>query len=109
MNTAFEKVYACCVYNSNYFYNITYHKIYHNKCIFIYVKINILQVDGKLLCWLCTQSLKRALARTKQHLSVDKHKHRSHKSVDFILNIYHFIAATRGAGTQACDYKRDRL
>ncbi|XP_026321807.1 protein FAM76A isoform X2 [Hyposmocoma kahamanoa] len=41
----------------------------------------IFQVDGKLLCWLCTQSLKRALARTKQHLSsVDKHKHRSHKS-----------------------------
>ncbi|XP_045514058.1 protein FAM76A isoform X5 [Pieris brassicae] len=39
------------------------------------------KVDGKLLCWLCTQSLKRALARTKQHLSsVDKHKHRSHKS-----------------------------
>ncbi|CAH2242195.1 protein FAM76A isoform X1 [Pararge aegeria] len=38
-------------------------------------------VDGKLLCWLCTQSLKRALARTKQHMSaVDKHKHRSHKS-----------------------------
>ncbi|XP_045534924.1 protein FAM76A isoform X2 [Papilio machaon] len=38
------------------------------------------QVDGKLLCWLCTQSLKRALARTKQHLSsVDKHKHRGHK------------------------------
>ncbi|XP_068631085.1 protein FAM76A-like isoform X3 [Battus philenor] len=37
------------------------------------------KVDGKLLCWLCTQSLKRALARTKQHLSsVDKHKHRSH-------------------------------
>uniref|UniRef100_A0A2A4ITJ4 Uncharacterized protein n=1 Tax=Heliothis virescens TaxID=7102 RepID=A0A2A4ITJ4_HELVI len=41
----------------------------------------LLQVDGKLLCWLCTQSLKRALARTKQHLSsVDKHKHRGHKS-----------------------------
>ncbi|CAG4914908.1 protein FAM76A isoform X3 [Colias croceus] len=39
------------------------------------------KVDGKLLCWLCTQSLKRALARTKQHLSsVDKHKHRAHKS-----------------------------
>lgn len=39
------------------------------------------KVDGKLLCWLCTQSLKRALARTKQQLSsVDKHKHRSHKS-----------------------------
>lgn len=39
------------------------------------------KVDGKLLCWLCTQSLKRALARTKQHMSaVDKHKHRSHKS-----------------------------
>ncbi|XP_041970600.1 protein FAM76A isoform X2 [Aricia agestis] len=39
------------------------------------------KVDGKLLCWLCTQSLKRALARTKQHLSsVDKHKHRSHNS-----------------------------
>ncbi|XP_026737618.1 protein FAM76A isoform X1 [Trichoplusia ni] len=39
------------------------------------------QVDGKLLCWLCTQSLKRALARTKQHMSsVDKHKHRAHKS-----------------------------
>ncbi|XP_046963170.1 protein FAM76A isoform X2 [Vanessa cardui] len=39
------------------------------------------KVDGKLLCWLCTQSLKRALARTKQHLSaIDKHKHRSHKS-----------------------------
>ncbi|CAH2071291.1 unnamed protein product, partial [Iphiclides podalirius] len=37
------------------------------------------KVDGKLLCWLCTQSLKRALARTKQHLSsVDKHKHRGH-------------------------------
>ncbi|XP_063619257.1 protein FAM76A isoform X1 [Cydia splendana] len=39
------------------------------------------KVDGKLLCWLCTQSLKRALARTKQHISsVDKHKHRGHKS-----------------------------
>ncbi|CAG9559947.1 unnamed protein product [Danaus chrysippus] len=38
------------------------------------------KVDGKLLCWLCTQSLKRALARTKQHLAVDKHKHRSHNS-----------------------------
>ncbi|XP_045494077.1 protein FAM76A isoform X4 [Colias croceus] len=39
------------------------------------------KVDGKLLCWLCTQSLKRALARTKQHLSsVDKHKHRAHNS-----------------------------
>ncbi|XP_060801759.1 protein FAM76A isoform X1 [Amyelois transitella] len=39
------------------------------------------KVDGKLLCWLCTQSLKRALARTKQHISaVDKHKHRAHKS-----------------------------
>ncbi|KAI8424429.1 hypothetical protein MSG28_002923 [Choristoneura fumiferana] len=38
------------------------------------------QVDEKLLCWLCTQSLHRALARTKQHISsVDKHKHRSHK------------------------------
>ncbi|XP_041970601.1 protein FAM76A isoform X3 [Aricia agestis] len=41
------------------------------------------KVDGKLLCWLCTQSLKRALARTKQHLSsVDKHKHRSHNHKD---------------------------
>ncbi|CAH2242194.1 protein FAM76A isoform X3 [Pararge aegeria] len=40
-------------------------------------------VDGKLLCWLCTQSLKRALARTKQHMSaVDKHKHRSHNHKD---------------------------
>ncbi|XP_050664479.1 protein FAM76A isoform X3 [Leptidea sinapis] len=39
------------------------------------------KVDGKLLCWLCTQSLKRALARTNQHISsVDKHKHRGHKS-----------------------------
>ncbi|KAI8424430.1 hypothetical protein MSG28_002924 [Choristoneura fumiferana] len=39
------------------------------------------KVDEKLLCWLCTQSLHRALARTKQHISsVDKHKHRSHKS-----------------------------
>ncbi|XP_059046040.1 protein FAM76A isoform X2 [Achroia grisella] len=44
-------------------------------------KLSPFQVDGKLLCWLCTQSLKRALARTKQHLSsVDKHKHRTHKS-----------------------------
>ncbi|XP_039749368.1 protein FAM76A isoform X4 [Pararge aegeria] len=41
------------------------------------------KVDGKLLCWLCTQSLKRALARTKQHMSaVDKHKHRSHNHKD---------------------------
>ncbi|CAG9559948.1 unnamed protein product [Danaus chrysippus] len=40
------------------------------------------KVDGKLLCWLCTQSLKRALARTKQHLAVDKHKHRSHNHKD---------------------------
>ncbi|KAJ2952123.1 hypothetical protein O0L34_g4398 [Tuta absoluta] len=36
-------------------------------------------VDGKLLCWLCTQSLKRALARTKQHLSSHSNRHSDHK------------------------------
>ncbi|XP_061377530.1 protein FAM76A isoform X1 [Danaus plexippus] len=50
------------------------------RCAFDRHDDNKKQVDGKLLCWLCTQSLKRALARTKQHLAVDKHKHRSHKS-----------------------------
>lgn len=40
------------------------------------------KMDGKLLCWLCTQSLKRALARTKQQLrdNDNRRNHRSHKS-----------------------------
>ncbi|XP_069358129.1 protein FAM76A isoform X4 [Maniola hyperantus] len=47
-------------------------------------KVHMFQVDGKLLCWLCTQSLKRALARTKQHnmSTADKNKHRSHNHKD---------------------------
>lgn len=32
------------------------------------------QVDGKLLCWLCTLSYKRALAKTKQSVQ-DRREH----------------------------------
>lgn len=32
----------------------------------ISLSFNVIQVDGKLLCWLCTLSFKRALAKTKQ-------------------------------------------
>lgn len=36
------------------------------KCILSLFCNNNFQVDGKLLCWLCTLSFKRALAKTKQ-------------------------------------------
>lgn len=50
-------------------------------------------MDGKLLCWLCTLSFKRALAKTKQtdadrraHMKLTqlhKNKHKEGKYVNF--------------------------
>lgn len=40
-------------------------KIETSKLLYVYI-CYVIQVDGKLLCWLCTLSFKRALAKTKQ-------------------------------------------